>query len=60
DWKGIAKALKAIRYDGDVVIESFTKDVKIIAKAASIWREIEPRREDIAVKGLAFLRRTLG
>lgn len=59
DWKPIAKALKQIRYDGDVVIESFTTDVKVIARAAAIWRKIEPKRDDIAVKGLAFLKKTL-
>jgi D-psicose/D-tagatose/L-ribulose 3-epimerase len=59
DWKSIAAALKAVRYGGDVVIESFTKDVKIIAKAAAIWREIEPSREEIAVKGVKFLKRVL-
>lgn len=59
DWKGIAVALKAIRYDGDVVIESFTTDVKVIARAAAIWRRIEPTRDEIAVKGLKFLKRTL-
>ncbi len=59
DWPNIAKALKAIRYNGDVVIESFTTDVKVIARAAAIWRVIEPRRDDIAVKGLKFLRRIL-
>lgn len=59
DWPGIAKALKAIGYRGDVVIESFTPDVKVIARAAAIWRQIEPRRDDIAVNGLAFLRKTL-
>jgi len=59
DWPGIVRALKAIRYRGDVVIESFTTDVKVIARAAAIWRKIEPRRNDIAVNGLAFLRRTL-
>jgi D-psicose/D-tagatose/L-ribulose 3-epimerase len=59
DWSGIAAALRAIRYRGDVVIESFTPDVKVIAKAAAIWRQIEPRREDIAIRGLKFLRRTL-
>ena len=59
DWAGIAKALKAVRYEGDVVIESFTQDVQVIARAAAIWRKIEPRREDIATKGLAFLKRTL-
>ncbi len=59
DWAGIAKALKAAKYDGGVVIESFTKDVKIIAAAAAIWRQIEPSQEDIARKGLKFLRKTL-
>ena len=59
DWKGIAKALKDIRYQGDVVIESFTTDVKVIAKAAAIWRRIEPTRNEIAVKGLKFLRKAL-
>ena len=59
DWKPIAAALKAIKYDGDVVIESFTTDVKVIARAAAIWRKIEPNRNDIAVKGLKFLKRAL-
>ena len=59
DWPSMAKALKDIRYDGDVVIESFTPDVKVIARAAAIWRRIEPTREEIAVKGLKFLKRTL-
>jgi D-psicose/D-tagatose/L-ribulose 3-epimerase len=59
DWKSIAAALKAIGYKGDVVIESFTTDVKVIAKAAAIWRKIEPKRDDIAVKGLEFLKQTL-
>ena len=59
DWKSIAKALKGIGYQGDVVIESFTTDVKVIARAAAIWRKIEPRRNDIAVKGLKFLKKTI-
>lgn len=58
-WKSIAKALKKIRYKGDVVIESFTPDVLVIAKAASIWREMEPKKNDIAIKGLKFLRKAL-
>ena len=59
DWPGIAKALKAVKYDGDVVIESFGSNVKVIARAAAIWRQMEPTNEEIAVKGLAFLRKTL-
>ena len=57
DWKPIVKALKEIKYDGDVVIESFTTDVKVIARAAAIWRRMEPTTEEIAVKGLAFLKK---
>jgi D-psicose/D-tagatose/L-ribulose 3-epimerase len=58
-WKPIAKALKEVGYKGDVVIESFTTDVKVIARAAAIWRKIEPNRNNIAVNGLKFLKRTL-
>jgi D-psicose/D-tagatose/L-ribulose 3-epimerase len=59
DWPSIAKALKKIGYKGDVVIESFTTDVKVIARAAAIWRRIEPTTDEIAVKGLKFLKKTL-
>lgn len=59
DWKPITAALKAIRYKGDVVIESFTTDVKVIARAAAIWRRIEPTQNEIAVKGIKFLKKTL-
>ena len=60
DWAGITAALKKLKYNGDVVIESFTQDVIIIARAAAIWRQIEPSNTDIAVKGVKFLRKTLG
>ena len=59
NWREVSAALKEINYKEGVVIESFTTDVKVIAKAASIWRDFEPSKEDIAVKGLAFLRKTL-
>ncbi|TLV00726.1 sugar phosphate isomerase/epimerase family protein [Dyadobacter luticola] len=56
DWDRIFAALDNINYQGNIVIESFTPDVKVIAKAASIWRQIEPSKEAIAVDGLRFLR----
>jgi D-psicose/D-tagatose/L-ribulose 3-epimerase len=59
DWKPIASALKAVGYKGDVVIESFTTDVKVIARAAAIWRRMEPTRDEIAVKGIKFLKKAL-
>jgi D-psicose/D-tagatose/L-ribulose 3-epimerase len=60
DWKPIIKALKEIKYTGDMVIESFTTDVKVIARAAAIWRRIEPTRNEIATKGIKFLKKALG
>ena len=59
DWKGIAKALKDINYQGDIVIEGFATHVKLIARAAAIWRQIEPNQNDIATKGLKFLQRVI-
>jgi len=56
DWKGVKDALRNIDYDRYVVVESFTPDVEIIARAASIYRETEKSNLDLAKKGLAFLK----
>jgi D-psicose/D-tagatose/L-ribulose 3-epimerase len=56
DWVGIVEALHSVRYQNDIVIESFTTDVQVIAKAAAIWRDIEKSREEIASAGLTFLK----
>jgi D-psicose/D-tagatose/L-ribulose 3-epimerase len=60
NWTEIVAALHEIEYNGGVVIESFTKDVKVIAKAASIWRQFEKSQESIAVEGVSFLREKMG
>jgi D-psicose/D-tagatose/L-ribulose 3-epimerase len=58
-WQEVAAALKEIRYPGPVVIESFTSQVKEIARAVCIWREIAPSQDAIASDGLRFLRSIL-
>jgi D-psicose/D-tagatose/L-ribulose 3-epimerase len=58
-WNEVAYALKGIGYDGPVVIESFTSQVKEIARAVCIWREIAPSQDAIATDGLAFLKQLL-
>jgi len=58
-WNEIAKALKDIDYQGPVVIESFTNQVKEIARAVCIWREIAPSQDAIAGQGLQFLKSLL-
>ncbi len=55
-WNEIAKALKETGYPGPVVIESFTDQVKEIARAVCIWREIAPSQDAIAIQGLKFLK----
>lgn len=59
DWSGVAEALQAIDYEGPVVIESFTPDVKSIARAAAIWRPLAPSSDSLASDGLAFLQELL-
>lgn len=59
NWAAVAKGLKEIGYDGCCDIESFTPELKTIAAAAAIWRPIEPSQDELATRGLAFLRKLL-
>jgi D-psicose/D-tagatose/L-ribulose 3-epimerase len=59
DWPGIRDALRDTGYGGAVVIESFTGDNDVIAKAAAIWRPLAASQDALAGDGLAFLRRQL-
>lgn len=58
-WDDVAQALQEIHYDGAVVIESFTAQVKSIARAAAIWRPLAESQDALAREGLAFLRQLL-
>ena len=56
DWASLGEALRDIRYEGAMSIESFTAENEIIATAASIWRPLATSQDALAVEGLAFLR----
>lgn len=56
DWTNILNAISKIGYDGDIVIESFSEDNTIIAKAAAIWRTLYESPEQLSVEGLKFLK----
>jgi D-psicose/D-tagatose/L-ribulose 3-epimerase len=58
-WKEIAQALKDIKFDGVLVIESFTSKVKSIARAAAIWRPLAVSQDALAADGVMFLRELL-
>jgi D-psicose/D-tagatose/L-ribulose 3-epimerase len=56
-WNEVAEALHEINYNGAVVIESFTDQVKTIARAAAIWRPLAASPDALARDGLAFLQK---
>jgi D-psicose/D-tagatose/L-ribulose 3-epimerase len=58
-WPAIAEALRDIGYDGPVGVESFTPEIKEIARAVSMWRPLAASQDDLARNGLAFLRQAL-
>ncbi len=60
NWDDIRDALQAIGYSGSLIIESFTPEVTVVAKAASIWRNFEPSLEAIALRGIPFLKAQFG
>lgn len=55
DWAGILSALYNSGYGGDIVIESFSEDNPVIARATAIWRKLYESPEQLAVEGLRFL-----
>jgi D-psicose/D-tagatose/L-ribulose 3-epimerase len=58
-WGEMAQALRDIDYQGPVVIESFSAEVKSIAKAAAVWRALAESQDAIAFAGLKFLKQLL-
>ena len=59
DWAATFEALSDVGYDGLVVIESFTPEIKEIARAVSAWRPVANSGDELAREGLAFLKRNL-
>ena len=57
-WRAIAGALADVGYDGPVVIEAFTPEIKEIARAVSIWRPLAKSQDALAKDGLRHLRAT--
>ena len=56
-WPAIVQALKKSGYAGPVVIEAFTPEIKEIAKAVSIWRDLATSQDALASDGLGFLKK---
>jgi D-psicose/D-tagatose/L-ribulose 3-epimerase len=56
DWSGVFGALREMKYDGWLTIESFGFALGELSAAASIWRDLAANPEDIAFEGVKFLK----
>jgi D-psicose/D-tagatose/L-ribulose 3-epimerase len=56
EWKAVFDALRELRYDGWLTIESFGFAIGEISAAAAIWRDIESAPDAIAFEGIRFLK----
>ena len=56
EWADVFAALREVRYDGWLTIESFGFALGELSAAASIWRDIAPTPESIAFEGVKFLK----
>ncbi|MBV8069117.1 MAG: sugar phosphate isomerase/epimerase [Acidobacteriaceae bacterium] len=57
DWRSLFVVLKNLNYSGWLTIESFGFALGDLSSAASIWRDLEQNCEDIAWRGIEFLKR---
>lgn len=55
-WRDIFLALKKAAYDGWMTIESFAQAEPELAAAAAIWRDLAPSGDELARRGLQFMK----
>jgi len=55
-WETVYKALKDMDYKGWITIESFTPDIKSVARLTAIWRKHAPSADVLAGDGLKNIR----
>jgi D-psicose/D-tagatose/L-ribulose 3-epimerase len=60
DWEGIFRALKKIKYDRWLTIESFGQLLPDLAAATRVWRPLFPSEEAVYREGYKFIRKMWG
>jgi len=58
-WDSFKKGLTNINYQGVVSIESFTPEIKELAGAVCIWKNLAPSQDGFAQDGINFLNKLL-
>lgn len=59
DWTSLKNGLRKIRYNGTVAIESFTPEIKELAGAVCIWKNLAESQDGFASEGYKFLKNLL-
>lgn len=57
-WDQFVEGLQDIEYQGSIVIESFTPEIKELAGAVCIWKNFSESQDEFASKGIHFLKET--
>ena len=58
-WQSFKKGLEKINYKETVSIESFTPEIKELAGAVCIWKNLAESQDGFATEGIAFLKKLL-
>jgi D-psicose/D-tagatose/L-ribulose 3-epimerase len=56
-WNDFFKALAAINYQGPLVLENFSSQIKELVGPTSLWRPSKYNSEDLAKGSLEFMRK---
>lgn len=59
DWQSLKRGLRKIGYRGTVSIESFTPEIKELAGAVCIWKNLAESQDGFAADGFTFLKELL-
>lgn len=57
DWIAVRNGLERIGYKGAVCIESFTPEIKELAGAVCIWKNLAESQDGFAEQGITFLKK---
>ena len=55
-WDEVFRTLRAVKYDGWLVIEAFGRALPALAAATRVWRDLVPAAEEVYTQGLRFMK----
>lgn len=56
-WNDLFRALKEIRYEGNLVLENFSSSVKGMSEAVSLWQKSKYDADELAKKSLDYMKK---